>query len=160
MLAAVDHATLAAVAASALRVDPGRESVEVTGFTAEEIVLGDGSGLGVHRIAGTARHAGQDRQWSAVLKILNPAGSTDERSWNYWRREGLAYRSGLLTSLPGGLAAPRLLHAGGGRDGQDWLWLEEVPDVGERWPLSRYQLAAPASGAVERRLSHRTRTTG
>ena len=148
MLAAVDRATLAAVAASALGVDPGSGGVEVTGFTAEEIVLGDGSGLGVHRVAGAARHAGQDRQWSAVLKILDPAGSTDERSWNYWCREGFAYRSGVLASLSGGLAAPRLLHAGGGRDGQDWLWLEEVADDGERWSLGRYQLAARHLGQL------------
>jgi hypothetical protein len=148
MLEGVDRATSGAVAAGALGVDPRLGAVEVTGFAAEQIVAGDGSGLGVHRVTGTARHAGQDLAWSSVLKVLDPAGSAVEEHWNYWCREAYAYRSGLLADLPGGLAAPRLLHAGGGRGGQDWLWLEEVADDGGPWPLSRYRLAARHLGQL------------
>jgi hypothetical protein len=96
--------------------------------------------LGVYRFDGTASQEGETVPWSAVLKVLGRAGNDDdERGWDYWRREALAYRSGLLAQLPGGLAAPRLLHASEGVGGRQGLWLEAVEEeIGPRWPLSRY----------------------
>jgi hypothetical protein len=97
-------------------------------------------------IALTERPATRERRvpWSAVLKVLGRSGNDDdERGWDYWRREALAYRSGLLAQLPGGLAAPRLLHASEGVGGRQELWLEAVEEeIGPRWPLSRYGLVA------------------
>lgn len=52
--------------------------------------------------------------WSAVVKLvgLGTAGHPSWRAgeqrghWYYWRREVLAYRSGLVSSFSGGLRAP------------------------------------------------------
>jgi hypothetical protein len=52
--------------------------------------------------------------WSVVLELVGygegqhpnwQAGSQPEH-WYYWRREVLAYETGLLTSLPGNVRAP------------------------------------------------------
>ena len=99
----------------------------------------------MYRFDGTASHEGETVRWSAVLKVLGRSGNDDEdeRGWDYWRREALAYRSGLLAQLPGGLAAPRLLHATEGVAGWKELWLEAVEEeIGPRWPLSRFGLVA------------------
>jgi hypothetical protein len=55
----------------------------------------------------------------------------------------LAYQSGLLESLPGGLAAPRCLLAEEAGPEEVWLWLQDVLDApGRTWPASRYLVAA------------------
>lgn len=75
---------------------------------------------------------------TAVLKILWPGGvvsgrpdwatSDDPGHWNYWRREGLAYRTGLVHAAfaAGGIRAPRLLDTFDRPDGSIVLWLEDV----------------------------------
>jgi hypothetical protein len=138
----VDRATLAAVAAAALGAGQALE-VHVVGSVNRQIFAGHGRGLGVYRFDGTARHEGEPVPWSSVLKVVGRLGDDDERGWDYWRREALAYRSGLLAELPGGLSAPRLLHAPEDVGGRQELWLEAVEEkIGPRWPLSRYGLAA------------------
>jgi Ser/Thr protein kinase RdoA (MazF antagonist) len=75
---------------------------------------------------------------TAILKILWPGGvvggrsdwatSDDPGHWNYWRREGLAYRTGLCATAyaAGGIRAPDLLEAVDRADGSVALWLEDV----------------------------------
>jgi hypothetical protein len=94
------------------------------------------------RVSGTARSGGATARWSLVLKVIKrPAG--EEPSSEEWRREAEAYQSGLLSELPGGLAAPRCYDTVEQADGSIWLWLESVEDeYGGTWPLSRYGLAA------------------
>ena len=126
--------------------------------------------LGLYRLSGTARDAGADGApavpWSLVLKVMrSPSGVTlpNGRTFpagygvhpshdQYWRREIHAYRSALLQSLPVGLAAPRCIAIEEDPSGFLWLWLEEVADDfaarGERWPLSRYGLAARHFGLL------------
>ncbi|HMC79867.1 MAG TPA: hypothetical protein VKO35_04885, partial [Acidimicrobiia bacterium] len=56
-----------------------------------------------------------DDSWSVILKVLrHQAGGSprwqsgeDEDHWYYWRREALAYSSGLLAHLARPLRAPR-----------------------------------------------------
>jgi hypothetical protein len=61
--------------------------------------------------------------------------------WNYWKREFLAYSSGMLDELPG-IAAPKRFSAGE-EDQLAYLVLEDVPEAAEaRWPTDRYVLAA------------------
>lgn len=112
---------------------------------------------GVFRVTGHVRTRGEVRPWSLILKIAHsPAG----RSWpdgrvappgwgmnpahsQYWKREALAYRSGLLDNLPGGLVAPRCFGVDERGDDVIWLWLEEMRESARRpWPLARYGLAA------------------
>jgi hypothetical protein len=55
----------------------------------------------------------------------------------------MAYRSGLLDDLPGGIGAPRCLGVEELANGIVWLWLEDVaPANDEPWTLDRYALAA------------------
>jgi hypothetical protein len=136
--------------------------------------LGPATG-GLFRVHGTAHvsdagtaedsgvvHGGLD--WSAVLKVLRPPADPRRVSaarkpghGSYWRREALAYGSGILRDLPGGLVAPRCLavwpqppverdRAAGSTaqpNEEVWLWLEEVVDrYGGWWPVERTLLAA------------------
>ncbi len=125
---------------------------EPLGYTVRTPVAG-----GVYRLTGHADARGAVHPWSLVLKICrSPAGRTwpDGRiappGWGmspthsqYWRREALAYRSGLLDALPGGLVAPRCFGVDERGDDTIWLWLEEMHEGEQRpWPLARYGVAA------------------
>jgi hypothetical protein len=83
-----------------------------------------------------------ERDWSLILKAWVRDPKTDvPAQWNYWKREFLAYRSGMLEALLG-IAAPRLL---GAVDLGElaYVWLEDVSESAEaRWPTDRYVLAA------------------
>jgi hypothetical protein len=69
---------------------------------------------------------------------------------HYWKREWLAYSSGLLGSLPGRLRAPHLYLATEPGPEAAWIWFERVEGVpGERWPLPRYAMAARDLGTTQ-----------
>lgn len=62
----------------------------------------------LYRYSGRALSRGVLADWLLVLKIVRPSPERDNPAhWNYWRREPLAYQSGLLAALPAGLKAPR-----------------------------------------------------
>jgi hypothetical protein len=104
---------------------------------------GGGEGLGLYQITGSARVEGKHTHWELVVKICACADGTDPRAWDYPVREGLAYGSGLLERLPGGLAVARCLAFEVQPDGTSWLWLECVVDQRpEPWSLDRYALVA------------------
>jgi hypothetical protein len=73
----------------------------------------------------------------AVLKLATPGrpqaaphlqASDDPGHWNYWRRELLAYRSGLAGTAfaDAGLGAPALLGTEDRADGSVAMWLEHI----------------------------------
>lgn len=109
--------------------------------------------LGVYRLNGVARGDGASRPWSVVLKIVrNPAGlevapgyvippdDFPSTHFSYWKREVLAYQSGVLADLPRGVAAPRCFAVVETRPQVFWLWLEDLADTGDRdWPPARYR---------------------
>jgi hypothetical protein len=156
-LAGLSAATATAVARAAL----GRP--RATALTWEAIPLGGSLGAataGLYRVTGSAGGDGAaaPRSWAAVLKVLRPpqrsrhsAGLRDPQHWAYWQREPLAYTSGLLADLPGGLAAPRLLladEAGAGGGEVVRLWLEAVTDrYAGRWPPDQLGRTARHLGA-------------
>jgi hypothetical protein len=107
--------------------------------------LGGGAseGLGLYRITGSAHVGDITHPWALVCKVCAATEGADPEDWDYPAREGLAYGSGLLAALPGGLVAPRCLAVEAQSDETTRLWLEAVTDVHPGpWPLDRYILAA------------------
>jgi hypothetical protein len=64
----------------------------------------------------------------------------------YWKREALAYRSGLLEDLPGPVRAPRLYAVDETDDDVAVLWLEDVSDALAGWSASDFERAARCLG--------------
>ena len=114
---------------------------------------------GLWRVSGVARVAGTPVAWSLVLKVLCLAAadiasefapSTVLDHWNYWRREALAYSTGLLDNLPAGLVAPRCLLVTEPAADEVWLWLEEIAGTpATDWPIERFALAARQLGQFQ-----------
>lgn len=124
--------------------------------------LGGGAGnqvtLGLYRFEGTGQDQDEPIRWSVILKIIqSPANvggvnlgeGDDQTHWNYWKREPLVYQSGLLETLPGGLAAPRCFGIVEKPDNIVFLWLEDITgSVVGAWSLDRYDLAARHLGQL------------
>jgi hypothetical protein len=116
--------------------------------------FGTASG-GIFRVSADAERPGETRPWSVILKVVSPAawiamtaGQPEQVSHPlYWKREVLAFQSGWLGRLPGGLRGPRWLAAEPQPDGSVWLWLEDVHDYySGNWPLEQYARAAYCLG--------------
>lgn len=90
----------------------------------------------------------ETRYWSVVLKIINRPGDDcqDPQELCYWRREALAYQTGMLSGLPGAVRAPRCY--GVYEHVQDaWIWLEEIEEGDETvWSQEQFQRAARCLG--------------
>ena len=78
------------------------------------------------------------------------AGDLDPQRWTYWKREPLAYQSGLPGGYAGsGITAPACLGAFVG-DTEAALLLEWAPGApGESWPAAGYRPAAEALGRAQ-----------
>jgi hypothetical protein len=107
---------------------------------------------GVYRVT-----AGPD---SLVVKVVrhgvdaDPGGlwvSGGEQSHrNYWKREWLAFHTGLLDALPGRLRAPRTLLTTQPRDDECWIWMEDVTcRPGTQWSLDDFAGAAHHLGTTQ-----------
>jgi hypothetical protein len=145
----IDRATIASVVRAALGV-----AAELADWRVEPINPGVGSATGaMYRVTGSALFDRRTVGWSSILKVLhltasntNPA-SRDVDHPLYWEREALAYQSGLLEDLAGGLTAPRCLAVTRRPGDTLWLWLAEACDrYGPRWPLDQYASAARCLG--------------
>jgi hypothetical protein len=88
------------------------------------------------------------RPWSVVLKIIDSEDADQlpqDHLW-YWKREVLAFESGLLDNLPAGVSAPRC-YCIETRDDAAWIWMEHVADAGPRsWGTDEFVGAAYAAG--------------
>jgi hypothetical protein len=145
----------------------GRETVELCDCTIHPIAYGATNPVsgGVYRVIGTARDSSQTIPWSVILKVVRAPEENVGRTllrrlpgyWPsvfvptegltsppmFWKREVLAYQSGLLGDLPRGLAAPRCFSVMEKSPTLYRLWLEDIKDTDhERWTLSRYREAA------------------
>jgi hypothetical protein len=111
--------------------------------------------------AGIWRVSGEG--WSVVLKVVhhgqdghpNWKSSADQDHWYYWKREVLAYRSGLLESFEGGLRGPACLAVFERADGSVALWLEDVGrgSAGTTWGVAPYEEAARHLGHAQGALA-------
>lgn len=105
---------------------------------------------GLFRFRGHGWDGAQLRAWSAVLKLVNqPAEEClSPQDFCYWRRELLAYQSGLLAALPEAIHAPRCFGILEQPPGA-WLWLEDIEEAaGQDWGLDQYQVAARRLGQL------------
>jgi Phosphotransferase enzyme family len=139
-LSGVDAATLAPMVRDLL----GEPEAGVTaGWSCRPLGGGSGGGIGLYRVTGPARVGGTTHLWALVCKVYAATDGADPEAWDYPAREGLAYGSGLLAALPGGLAAPRCLAVEAQPDGTTRLWLEAIADAHPGpWLLDRYVLVA------------------
>ena len=121
---------------------------EVTRWSVEPVHGGLDKTSAVYRVRGAARVGGQARPWSVILKVFRPAGGREDPAGAfYWRREALAYTSGVLDGLPGGLRAARCFGAEE-RPGAVWLWLEHVAGApGTEWSRQQTLEAVRRLGA-------------
>jgi hypothetical protein len=138
-LLAIDSATLTPIVRQAL----GSRTVEVTGWQHHRN-RGGATRADLFRFEGTGTDDGETVSWSIIPKAIQPRADQDDPSHiGYWKREVLAYQSGLLDDLFGGLAAPRCFGVCEQPDGDFWTWMEDVQDdLGPKWPLEHYGVAA------------------
>ncbi|MGZ4611157.1 MAG: hypothetical protein ACXV2H_12935 [Actinomycetes bacterium] len=123
-------------------VDPQLRIHSVTGGVVR--VRGDAEGVPFTLIVKKTRQ-GTDADPDALW-----VSGAHEAHRNYWKREWLAYASGLLGRLPGRLRAPRLLHATEPADTEAWLWLEDVAGLaGPAWRPQHYARAARDLGTTQ-----------
>ena len=108
-----------------------------------EVLQGGAGYIGsVYRLVGTAEDRGARMSWSVILKAIRGDPSEAPAGFAYWKREPLAYQSGLLDELPSGVFAPRCYGSVTTED-RAWLWLEDVrDDLGPAWPLEHFGIVA------------------
>ena len=121
---------------------------EITTYTVEPI----DPQLRLHPVTGGV-HRVRGEDFSLVIKIVRNGADDDPQAlWvsgaeethrNYWKREYLAYCSGLLDTLPGELRAPRTLLCTEVSADECWIWLEDVEGrPGAQWELDDYDSVA------------------
>jgi hypothetical protein len=141
----VDQATLIPFVCAVV----GNETAVVVDWAIAPVAGGatqdTGRTYGLYRFTGTAQVQDKIVPWSLILKAR--AGSLkvsqEPTSWGYWKREVLAYQSGLLADLPGNIVAPRCYGVVEYPGEEFWIWLEDIPAEPESiWSLERYGLAA------------------
>ncbi|MBN1937822.1 MAG: phosphotransferase [Anaerolineae bacterium] len=148
-LKAVDQAVLTEAVRKAQQ-DP---NLVILDWTVEPIgheILTDTT-TGLFRFNGQGQSAKGNRSWTVVLKCINnPKQSSQQpREATYWRREVIAFQSGLLEALPPGVRAPRCYGIMEDEDGA-WVWLEHIQEsTGKQWSLEYFQRAARQLGRFQ-----------
>jgi phosphotransferase family enzyme len=110
-----------------------------------------GRSFGIFRVSGTARADGQELPWSAVTKVFGPSDHpelNDAAHPGYWKREVLAYQSGLLWQLPGGVTAPRCYAIQELPDEMCCVWLELIQEGDRHWTTEQHYRAAHHLGQL------------
>jgi hypothetical protein len=132
------------VPSSVITAAVGMADAVTVGCSVEPITTGTGAATAaVARVTGRARAGGQEHEFSLVRKEFRPlavgsyaGAAVGPRHWAHWRREPLAYASGLLPSGPG-LAAPRCYGVVG-----DSVYVEDVRGTTESPRVAARRLGA------------------
>ena len=116
--------------------------------------------LGLYRLTGLAKVGSRDAvDWAVVLKVVGDVelgGSPldmgflhDPQDFNYWKREALAFDSGLLDGWPGPLVPVRCLGVDNTEQGVSWIWLEAHggAQIRDAWTLEELAVLAYDLGA-------------
>ncbi|MAT96594.1 MAG: hypothetical protein CL608_05570 [Anaerolineaceae bacterium] len=107
-----------------------------------------GGGLGVYRLHGIATTKVGNQKWSIVLKgaSSNKSGSEELISWDFWKREVLAYQSGIFDSLPAcNFVAPAFygIYIPEQNPHERWICIEDINTEGNNdWSLANLTRAA------------------
>jgi len=122
--------------------------VQSSEWSAQRLKGGLEIGSSIYRLKGIAMVGGEMQNWSLILKIIQPEIEFDDpQGYRYWKREILAYQSGLLHNLPGQVAAPSCYGIDEKSDGSVWIWLEDIKDEQEHpWSIERYKQVARQLG--------------
>src|SRR5438309_2023800 len=116
----------------------GRPSAELYAWRVEPL-KGLGFGAAIHRVVGSVLDEGHLVPWSVIRKSVRNAGG-DASDLRYWRREPLAYASGLLEGLSG-VDVPRCEEQQE-NDAGIVLWLEDVDAAEGPWTIGRFETVA------------------
>jgi hypothetical protein len=144
-ISAVDNAVLTPFVRRILN----REDAILLNWQHQPLTGGAEQASNLYRFSGTASIQGKEFPWSLILKIVqSPAdGKGEPTSYSYWKREALAYQSGVLSQLPGGITAPRCFATEEKSNSAYWIWMEDVKDEIEgAWPLEQYGIVARCLG--------------
>ena len=116
-----------------------RDAAEIMDWRSNSL-YGAGLNSKIVRFSGNARERDAILPWSLILKIVRPNDDEDDPvSLRYWKREALAYQSGLLDDLPGKIRASRCYGVVEQSGREVWLWLEEVvDDIKGKWSVDQY----------------------
>ena len=130
----------------------GDATAKIVEVQAKPVVAGfsesEGGGLGTLRIGGTAMTAAGLQSFRMISKSLGDGGtgSNDPGEWNYWKREALAYSSGVLDVLPPGVSAPKCYGVSHDDPQRATIFLEEITEDHVDWGLDQYGAAAQCLG--------------
>ena len=122
---------------------------------------GNPATVGLFRLAGIARTSGRGEvPWIVVLKVVADVDLTGDPlidrythepdGINYWKREALAFSSGLLIGWPGPLVPVHCYGVEEASKSQAWIWLEAREGVGPHalWTIEQLASAAYDFGAL------------
>lgn len=100
---------------------------------------------GLYCYSGVGRDDEDTGPWSVVFKMINPSAEEEcrpEREWCYWKRELLAFGSGMLGALPGPIRAPRCFGVAE-REAGGSIWMEHIVEAtGRSWSQAEFARAA------------------
>jgi len=122
---------------------------------------GNPATVGLFRLAGIARTSGGGEvPWIMVLKVVADVDLTGDplidrythepEGINYWKREALAFNSGLLIDWPGPLVPVHCYGVEEVSKSQAWIWLEAREGAGPHtlWTIEQLASAAYDFGAL------------
>src|ERR1700734_1140582 len=113
---------------------------------------------GIWRLRGPAGSAGLKLAVPPLPGTANAVLPTSDEPghWNYWRREVLAYETGLAAAAYPGIAVAPVLAVNPRADGRVELWLADVGGTqGFDWPVPRLARFAYELGAAQARWAGR-----
>jgi hypothetical protein len=115
--------------------------------------------LRIHSVTGGVYRVRADDDSLVVKVVRHGTGATRDKLWgadadetarNYWKREWLAFDSGLLDGLPGRLRAPRTLRTTEVSPDECWIWMEDVTGrTGSALELADFPTIAHALGTTQ-----------
>jgi hypothetical protein len=146
---------------SATVIEPANDDLErafghaVTAYDVEPI----DPHLRIHSVTGGVYRVRVGSESLVVKIVRHGVDATPDQLWqsgpdashrNYWKREWLAFDSGLLDALPGQLRAPQTLLTTQHDDGDCWIWMQDVRGrTGSALRLDDYAAIARALGSTQ-----------